>query len=221
LDRVSGDRLRHELNNILQEANANQMMARLAKLGALQAIHEEIPRDEAAQSRIELGLKTTPDSIWELEEALDGYPIKLALAYTLWLAVLPREQAASVLGRLRVPGWLTKIVLAASNHYHKTPIQAADSPSEVVNKLDELPPLALFANFLLTEDKKVRKKYKDYVTKWREVQPIITGHDLRARDIPPGPEYSRVLDALRSAWLDGEISSPEEETKLLEKLLDD
>jgi tRNA nucleotidyltransferase (CCA-adding enzyme) len=221
LDKVSGDRLRHEFNNIFQEPNAIQMMMRLAELDIFQAIHEDIPWDESAQARVEQGLKNTPEPIWGLEEALDGYPLKLALVYTLWLAILPSAQAASILGRLRVPGWLAKIILAASNHYHKTPIEISDSPSEVVIKLDDLPPLALYVNFLLAEDKEVQQKYIDYATKWQEIQPNTTGHDLRARGIPPGPEYSRILDTLRAAWLDGQVSSHEQENILLEKLIND
>jgi tRNA nucleotidyltransferase (CCA-adding enzyme) len=54
---------------------------------------------------------------------------------------------------------------------------------------------------------------------WRKVIPSITGHDLRARGLPPGPQYARILSQLRAAWLDGEIHTVEEEKEMVERLL--
>ncbi|TES92070.1 MAG: CBS domain-containing protein, partial [Anaerolineales bacterium] len=219
LDRVSGDRLRHELNVFLQEPKGMQMLTRLAELGTLTAIHEAIPWGKDVQTRLELAFNCEPESEWELEEVIDRYPLPLALAYTLWFMTLPRVTAASITGRLKIPGWLTKIILAACDPLQDRP-QLFDGPaSAVVEHLNGMPRLALYAHFLIAEDDRMKRSLWSYITEWRLVEPVTSGNDLRKRDISPGPNYKRILDTLRAAWLDGEVTSSKEEIILLEKLL--
>ena len=45
-----------------------------------------------------------------------------------------------------------------------------------------------------------------YMAEWRHVRPTLTGDDLRALGLPPGPLYTRILDALLAARLDGEVT---------------
>ena len=221
LDRVSGDRLRHELNIIFKEPNWQDMLSRLADMDGLTAIHEGLGWDKKTQARVELAFKSDPGSEWELDEELDGYSLDLALAFTLWLMTLPRVTAASAAGRLRLPGWLTKIILAACTPLHEYPEMMEGPPSRIVTRLDQIPKLALYAHYLIAEDKRVRQTLESYIAKWRFIQPAITGYDLRERNIPPGPEYRRILDVIRAAWLDEKITTPEEETELLEELLNE
>jgi len=219
LDRVSGDRLRHELNVILQEPKGIQMLSRLADLGTLTAIHEAIVWDDGVKARLSLATESKPEPEWELAVALDGYPLPLALAYTLWFMTLSRVTAASVAGRLRLPGWLTKIILAACKPLYESPEMAHGPPSAIVARIEHVPLLALYAHFLVARDKRVKMNIIKYITEWHSVRPITSGHDLRERGIPPGPEYRRILDKLRAAWLDGAVSSHEAEIDLLDQLL--
>lgn len=219
LDRVSGDRLRHELNIILKEPKGLAMLSRLADLGTLASIHKDIPWDEDTRSRLALALTNQPEPEWELDKPMDSYAHPLALAYTTWLMALPRVTAASVSGRLRLPGWLTKIVLAACKPLSDIPELAKGPPSAVVERVEDVPRMALYAHYLVTKDKGVKGNIEAYISKWRLVRPITSGHDLREKGIPPGPEYRRILDELRGAWLDGKVGSMEEEKVLLGKLL--
>jgi tRNA nucleotidyltransferase (CCA-adding enzyme) len=219
LDRVSGDRLRHELNVILQEPRGIQMLSRLADLGTLTAIHEAIVWNEEVKARLNLAITSDPGPEWALDKALDGYSLSLALAYTLWFMALSRVTAASVAGRLRLPGWLTKIILAACKPLHEAPTMVKGPPSAIVAYIENVPMLALYAHFLVAQDKRVKQNITNYITKWHSIRPITSGHDLREKGIPPGPEYRRILDSLRDAWLDGTISSHEAENDLLGELL--
>ncbi len=221
LDRVSGDRLRHELNTILQEENSEQMLARLNILGTLAAIHPALTWSGETQARLDLARTSAPDSAWAIEAQLDGYSLQLALSYILWLILLPGDSAAQVAERLRIPGWLTKSILAACELGSQLPALDKAPVSQWVAVLDNMPHLAIYARYLVTASQTLRTALHDYMTKWRFIQPAISGHDLRTRGIPPGPEYTRLLDALRNAWLDGLISAPQEELDLLEILLDD
>jgi poly(A) polymerase len=49
--------------------------------------------------------------------------------------------------------------------------------------------------------------------------PLITGDDLRDRGIPSGPIYKKLLNAVREAQLDGTITTREEASRLVERLL--
>ena len=221
LDRVSGDRLRHELNTILQEPNWSQMIQRMASLGVLESIHPEIPWDAATEERVRTAMQAqTPDS-WGVPFVRDGYPLPIALSYLAWLLPVETRQAQDICTRLKVPGWLADTLQAAHHTLQRQAEIIATSPYQAVTILEEIPPLALFIVDILTTDASLRQKIETYFVDWQHIKPVTTGHDLRAREIPPGPHYQFILDALRSAWLEGTISSQDEEKQLLEKLIDD
>jgi hypothetical protein len=46
--------------------------------------------------------------------------------------------------------------------------------------------------------------------------PLLTGDDLVARGLPPGPQFRELLDRVRTAQLDGEIHTREEAWALIE-----
>lgn len=79
--------------------------------------------------------------------------------------------------------------------------------------------MALAAVFFAASNPIHKDLLLKYMTSWRKVTPTITGHDLRNFGLPPGPQYARILAGLRTAWLDGEIHSREEERSLLSRLV--
>ena len=93
-------------------------------------------------------------------------------------------------------------------------------PSQTASLLDNLPEPALRAAwFLLANSRAAQNKLHNYMTKWRHQRATISGVDLARMGIPPGPCYKQILDALRSAWIDGTVNSPEEERARLSELL--
>jgi putative nucleotidyltransferase with HDIG domain len=48
--------------------------------------------------------------------------------------------------------------------------------------------------------------------------PVITGDDLKGRGLEPGPEFKRLLDAVREAQLEGAIRTPAEAMALVDRL---
>jgi tRNA nucleotidyltransferase (CCA-adding enzyme) len=58
-----------------------------------------------------------------------------------------------------------------------------------------------------------------YLETWRHVRPLLTGDDLRALGIPPGPRYRAILAALRDARLDGRVQSRDDEIALVRALI--
>jgi tRNA nucleotidyltransferase (CCA-adding enzyme) len=219
LTRVSGDRIRHEMNHVLAEAQVTKMLARLDELGMLKAIHPDLIWDEWLRSRIEAIACSVPESGWGLND-IDRISLKRDLSYIIWLIRLPAGQARSVISRLKFSAELGKTILSARQLWVDIFTLEGLLPSDCVDHLKDLPLLAVYAVYLSTSSDSLRDLLLMYVTKWKNIQLTINGHELRALGLPPGPEYRHVLETLRKAWLDGEITSEEEERNLLRILLE-
>ncbi len=57
------------------------------------------------------------------------------------------------------------------------------------------------------------------MAEWRFIKTHFTGDDLRRAGLPPGPIYTKILDKLLMARLDGVVSDQEEERQLFESLV--
>ena len=98
-------------------------------------------------------------------------------------------------------------------------LRSLEKPSEVVELLEPLVSPLLAAAWLLSSAEVVRKKIVRYWKEWRTIQPLLTGDDLKALGIPPGPSYRRILNRLRVARLNGELESRAEELALVKELV--
>ena len=92
-------------------------------------------------------------------------------------------------------------------------------PSEVVARLDGLSATGLIVAWAIAPTHPARTQIARYVTEWQAVRHVLRGEDLSALGIKPGPIYGRLLKRLRTAWLDGEVSSVEEERALAARLV--
>ena len=227
---VSGERLRHELDLVLQEDRAAAMLERLAELGLLRAIHPDLPAPsphlEAVFSQI-LCQDAPPE--WNLPRTVGHLPLKTALAYIVWLTELAREQVLAVADQIRLPGALLEALLDAC----ALRLELSDPdenkggaiglarlvPSQLVQRLDAVSLPAIFALFLCSPDGPGRALLRDYGVRLRKTWPFTSGALLRGRGVVPGPVYKQILSALRSAWLDGVVTSQSQEMALLEELL--
>lgn len=208
LEKLSAERVRHELDLILDEEKAPAMLARLAELDLLTAIHPALPT--SGFERLEL-INASPPT-------LDLPPSKRTLAWLLWLAPVSPAQIRVLSRRLRLSASLTKLLLAAAALRADLPSLAGAAPSAWAARLEDLPALAIYAVSISTAGE-AQPALQTYLTAWRHIKPHTTGHDLKRLGLPPGPQYQHILRRLRDAWLDGEITSKEEETALLQQLL--
>jgi tRNA nucleotidyltransferase (CCA-adding enzyme) len=197
------------------------MLDRLNALGLLTAIHPVLLWDPWLSRQLEHIPKKAPDPIWEIGLAYRGIPLPQALAYLFWNLRLTIAEARQVIRRLKLRNDLEEVILAASALWQDRGTLLDTLPSRVVARLDGVPLLALYAVFLATDNAVLQETINKYVGKWRTVTPTISGHDLQAHGLPPGPAYRYILTALRVAWLDGRVASEVEERQLLKKLLVD
>lgn len=231
LDRVSGDRLRHELLQILREPAPERAWARLHELGILRELSPALTAEEWTTRKLQelrrccngWGRKReagepVSESVWP--SVAEGHvPCELlALAIlTMRLNWLSLERLAQ---RLSVPRNQAALLVDSQRLYHLLPQLTPDiSGSALAAALRPFPEGALFAAWVATDDPIVRDHIVQYQCRLRLVKPAIDGRRLREMDLRPGPEYARILDALRDARLDGVVNTVEEEEALLRELV--
>jgi tRNA nucleotidyltransferase (CCA-adding enzyme) len=208
---LSAERVRHELDLVLEEEKAASMLERLAEFGSLAAVHPALEWKRATQKRFVNGMAAA--------QTLEHPPSCRTLGWTLWLMDVPLPGLESIEKRLHFESGLRALLLAASALFAEVNSLAGKKPSQCVAVLDEIPLKAVQAVFLALPAGPVRQGLCDYLETWRHVRPRTTGHDLKKRSLPPGPAYQSILRRLRAAWLDGEVKTVDEEMALLDKLI--
>jgi len=206
LNKLSAERLRHELDLILAEEQPAPMLESLAGLGAFSAVEPALPTFEATRSNL-------PGKNPPADFNLDVDPV--ALAYCLWFMDLPLDSISALARRLDFTSALSNTVLSAARLAHALSTWNLSRPSEWTERLDKHSPPGIYAVYLAQK----KQPLADYLKTWRRVKPTVSGEDLKKLGIAPGPAYKRILSALRAAWLDGDVADAGEEKKFLKSLI--
>jgi tRNA nucleotidyltransferase (CCA-adding enzyme) len=217
LDRVSGERIRSELHSSFMEDVWLPIGARLYELGLLEAIDPALTWDDWLKERFHRARHFEPPERWGAILGLDME----AVFYALWLFRCTEEDARRVCQRLRFQVAMEEQVVE-SNRIGRIlrDLKIDAPPSRVTALLEQFDQMSLIAAWLALEDDTDRRTMIDrYLTHWRHITPTIDGTTLREAGLAPGPAYKQILAALRAAWLDGQISTVQEEQKLCEKLI--
>ena len=204
LHSLSGERLRHELDLIFDEDRSAGMMLRVASLGVLEAIHPKIPEFDQDYA-----------DYLEMDAQLDFPADRRTMGYMLWFMDLSEEDVILLANRLDFTNELTLSVWAAAQLKRSLVHLFGAKPSEWTYAMEKLPPLSIYAVYLVTRENSLLS----YLSIWRHVRAHTTGDDLKKRGVLPGPRFGEILLRLRSAWLDGEAVSAQEEDELLERLI--
>ncbi|MGQ9684463.1 MAG: CBS domain-containing protein [Anaerolineae bacterium] len=231
LDRVSGDRVRHELYLILREQAPERAWQRMHDLGVLAQISPGLVADEWTSSKLHematcvagwRGAPTTGEgaagSAWP-EVAGGRIPIELP---SLALLTMRIEQAAlrRVMERLTMPRPQAEVLEQAHQLWRLLPQLGQElSGSALAALLRPFGEGALFAAWVAADERLAREQIELYQCRLRRVRPVVDGRRLRELGLKPGPAFGRVLDALRDARLDGIVNTPAEEEALLRQLI--
>ncbi|HJX40638.1 MAG TPA: CBS domain-containing protein [Anaerolineales bacterium] len=218
LEDVSGERIRGELSQIFREDRLLDIMARLQELGLLPAIHPALSWSDTLGRQFLGARGFSPPPSWRLEVP----PSQESLLYAVWLAGLGTQARADLCDRMHFPQALRQVVLQTNQFPCELEARAETLvPSEAVDCLEGVVEGALVATWLALADRApARRLLEQYLESWRWVLPHSDGRQLQRLGVPSGPAYRRILHGLRAAWLDGEVKSPEEESTLLEQLVE-
>ncbi len=221
LDRVTGDRIRHEIELALREASPSLVLQRLAELGVLHQLHPELTWDAANADRFTELQQLMNDPLWR--EALAGES-PASVYFALWLAPLPPAVREAVMDRLRVRR-STRAEVEGLVFLQKRLAALPDEPrpSEVERALRPYAPHSriLLAARAAMAGVRAGDLLERYQRDWRHVTTALDGNFLRQSGLRPGPVYTVLLDRLLAARLDGQVRDEAGERALLMRLLEE
>jgi tRNA nucleotidyltransferase (CCA-adding enzyme) len=210
-DRITGEngrapalqtRLKTELKYILEASYWEPALKLLDKLGALQCIHATLKLDVKLLQQLRL-LKRCLQR-FDQNKTISNWQMCLEAI----IAHLQPQYRVKVAKNLQLTddsiNRLEKLALIQVEVIEKLP--NCQLASEVVYLLRqwELPTLILIC---LSSTRGIRRKIWQYLTVWRNVQPILNGNDLKNLGYKPGPLYRQILDDLLAATLDRVIEN--------------
>jgi tRNA nucleotidyltransferase (CCA-adding enzyme) len=205
VEKLSPQRIRHELDLVLDEPNAISILRQLDELGLLAAVHPSL----AGFDRSRFATLHSDDPLLQ-----DRNP-----RWILWLMHLPAQEIEFVHERLHFSADLLRSIRSAALLNANAAAIRGLKPSEAVEVLEGYSFKALEVVSSAIEDGPIKDTLSAYLSRWRHIKPGTTGHDLKKRGVAPGPRYAEILRRLRAAWLDGEVTSEEGEKKILEEML--
>jgi tRNA nucleotidyltransferase (CCA-adding enzyme) len=212
LERVSAERIRHELELILAEVQPERSLCRLAELGVLVRLHPALRCDTWFIEK-----SAALRAAWD---ALPSDSITVEVLPRLYLALLTYglevADLTEFIEKFRIRKEYRDLALEVHRLAACLPQLSVTGlrPSEVVKLLDESSAGARLVLHVAADDEVVRRNLDRYEHEWQYVHPVLTGDDLRKLGLPPGRVYRAVLDRIRTARLDGEIATRVEEEAL-------
>lgn len=219
LDRVSGERIRNEIELSLNEADPKRVMERLDEIGVLQHLHPDLSWHKETAAIFDLIPAYAEDPIWQ-EIYHSSAPEFFYFA--AWLAPLSEPVQRAVAQRLRVrKATLDDLLGLGAVITHLSALDDESPPSAIVQALAPFALRTLLTARALDISPRLNYWLDRYVTEWRLVRPMTSGDDLRRAGLLPGPVYTRILNRLLNARLDGEIDDAGSEHALLGTLLDE
>lgn len=218
LSRVTGDRIRHEIEQALREADPTRVMERLAELDVMTHIHPGLRWTDEAADAFARAPRYLAQPLWS--DALPSESLEF-LYFALWVAPLPQAVQEGTVRRLKGRRATREDVLAVGRVVQAMQWMSPEArPSMVTQQLRPYAPRVLLAARILLDDHPAGALLDRYHGEWRYVKTTLNGDDLRAMGLEPGPEFAVWLDRLLAARLDGEVQDEAGERALLEQLVE-
>ncbi len=215
LERVSGERIVNELALIFRERAPERALQQLDQLGILAAIHPGLMVDAWITDRVIIlhrGLDKTP---WA------GTSPETVHYLGLMTCHFARDELEALAERLNLRSdQRTLLRQAYEIRRNHAEIARAEKNSDLYHLLSNSSDDARLIAWLGLDDEVVRAKIIHFQTTLHDVQPIIDGHYLKEElQLPTGPLYRQLLDALRDARLDGRVTTLADERAMVETLI--
>ncbi len=221
---IGGERLRRELELLIEEETGAAALEACDTAGALHAIHPALRWTPAASpATLTEPVSPSPQS-WRAvalaRPALSRGPVGgrgVRCGFALLAAAASPDDAAAIIARLKLKRGEAAAVtgIAALRNAAATLARPGAKPSGVVVLLDRYPEESVAA-FAATHSRAIAGRLAlRYLAEWRDVKPILNGRDLLAMGVPEGPHVHQGLQLLRAARLDGWADDRDDERALI------
>lgn len=197
---LSGDRLHAEVAAVLAEPDPATVLVELGRQAVFRLLLRGY-RFSASAARLVRQVAERARALPVTPEVLEGLHL---LALT---AHLESEAARAWAARLGMPpGTRARLEEARRD----APALAATlgrarTPAEAYAALRDAPELVAAWAGVATRPLRVRRHVREHLARWRTLRPLLTGHDLVALGLSPGPEFRRLLDDLRLEQIAGRV----------------
>lgn len=217
-DKLKGPRLYEELILLLKETLPHNSIKRLGNYGLLKLIHPSIEE------------RTIYNALAKAYETIQGIELLflkeeyrkefIYLMVILWnLNIAEREE---LLQRICAPANIKRELIENTISAQKTLelFTPEDSQEFNVKIYNLLKPLNIEAVILMMIYAKEwqKKAIFNYLTRLKDIKPLITGEDLKKLGIQPGPVYRKILESILREKLQGRLLSKEEEIEFAKKI---
>jgi tRNA nucleotidyltransferase (CCA-adding enzyme) len=224
LDKLGGERLFSELVQIMREKEPSAAIERMSVLGLLPFIHPALKLVPATDRVLqETGQVMAWFRLLYLEDRCEPWQV-----YFMALCNgLTSDEFRDSCRRLAIPGRLASR-LCGQRRLVSTTLNAIKRRlkhgTEVRNSqlfawFSDLSPEMLLYLAARASSEQVRRFVSIYLTRLRDVVPLLDGDDLQGFGLEPGPQFRRIKERLLQARLDGEVSSRDEEKILALSLI--
>ena len=207
LNLISGQRIRNEIDYILSEESAPQMVNRMGEFDLFGAIHPTW----TISPNFDVLWRTAGQAIEWASTSIPNDQINTRAI--LWMTLLTAPDSIEVISsRLGLENELcTKLSIHTHLEHVLGVLSVASKPSEVYQLLNPYPLESLaFAMMQPNQPDWRAEKIRNYLTHLRGVQPLITGDDLIRQGLKPSQAFSDLLRKAFAAQLDGKASTKQE-----------
>jgi len=211
LDTISGDRIRYELECVFQELEPEKVLHRAEELGVLSRLHPSLKGDGWLEDKFKAARQQTSPNL---------PPFGLYMA--LWTYHLSTEENEQLISYLRLPKTVAQVLRDSNAIKAKREVLAYPelSHSNIYRLLHGFSPSAIIASSLATTSPIARQHLETFLHELHYVKPALNGNDLIRLGIAPGPQIKEILERLYEARLNGEVTTKQDEEKLVKGWID-
>ena len=199
---VEGQRIYHELKQILSEENPLRVFINLEKYGVLKELFPKVKWDRKKKDLFERIRKLVIWHKFNFEEIECNYPI-------IYLSALflgeEKEEVEKYVRELSLPKKEEELLREITFKAHRVikELKRAKTPSEVYKVLKGKPEELLLLTAALKEE--VREKVIDFMKRSRWIKLLVGGNDIKELGVKPGAVYKELLEKLKLEVIDGKV----------------
>lgn len=210
-EKLKGPRLYEELLLLFRETVPHNSFKRLKEYGLLKVIHPLLEEKEIYNALFKAYETLQGIELLFLKE--DYQKEFIYLMVILWNFSPPERE--KVLEKINVPEHIQKRVLENIENAQKTlKLLTSEDSVEVYSLLKPLNIETIILMMIFAKDWQKRAISK-YLTKLKDIKPLITGSDLKQLGIEPGPVYRKIFEMVLREKLKGRLLSKEEEIEFV------
>ena len=220
-EKVSPERLRHELELIFKEADPPGAIESMARYDELRFIHSRLAYSNELKSQL---YRIRENHDW-FRKKFEGEGIsRFRLYFGALLFSLPVDAIIETGKKFNLSfkflGQLTAVKKRSEEALRILSSPEELFPSKVYSLLRGIDSEIILIIMSRSSSENLVSRIRIYLTEYRFVSGRVNGGDLKNLGISPGPRYKKILDELISARLDGRVRSRKEELNLVTSLVD-